>query len=136
MSMRRILSRLFANQANKTRGDRTTRKARDRLAVEALEDRWVPSTLQLVNGVLTYTATDGVANNIRIALSGANYVITDAAETISAPNIPGNGTHTVTVPAVLVDSMRFDLRDRSDALVVESTVDPVTVKAGDGDDTI
>jgi Ca2+-binding RTX toxin-like protein len=133
--MRRFLSRFFGHQAATTRRGRPANATRPPLAVEALEDRWVPSTLQVVNGVLTYTASDGVANNVGIALSGANYVITDAAETISAPNVPGNGTHTVTVPAVLVDSMRFDLRDQADALVVESTVDPISAQGGDGDDT-
>src|SRR5262249_44533322 len=122
-------------RAATTRRARPANPTRRPLALEALEDRRVPSTLQVVNGVLTYAASDGVANNVGIALSGANYVISDAAETISAPNIPGNGTHTVTVPAVLVDSLRFDLRDQADALVLESTVDPIIAQGGDGDDT-
>src|SRR5262249_32267323 len=134
-TMRRFLSRFFGPRAATTRRARPANPTRRPLALEALEDRRVPSTLQIVSRVLSYTASDGVANNVGIALSGANYVITDVAETISAPNIPGNGTHTVTVPAASVDSMRFDLRDQADALVIESTVDPITVQGGDGDDT-
>jgi hypothetical protein len=113
-----------------------------RLQVEPLEDRWMPATLQIVNGLLTYTAGAGIANGLKIAISpnaltpAGNYVFTDTQETISAPGLQGSGTHTVTFPTGLVSSMRINLADKADALLVEATLAPITVQAGDGDDTI
>src|SRR5438309_1907834 len=100
--MLRFLARLFGPQANAKRRGRPTKKARPQLAVEALEDRWVLSTLQVANGLLTYTAGAGVANRLSVSLSGPTYTIKDAAETISVMGIPGatgSGTNTVTLPS-------------------------------------
>jgi Ca2+-binding RTX toxin-like protein len=111
-------------------------KTRPHLTIEALENRWVPSTLQVVNGLLTYNASPGVANNLTIAISGANYVLTDTSEKISAPGLAGSGTNTVIVPIAFVDSMHINLGDLADRLTVAATLDPISVKAGVGDDII
>jgi Ca2+-binding RTX toxin-like protein len=127
---------MIGHKANHVRPSRSTKKARPSFAVEALEDRYVPSTLQILNGVLTYNASAGIANNVKIAISGDNYVISDTAETISAPGLSGSGTHSIAAPTGFVGSMVFNLFDQNDTLVVESTVSPIAVNAGDGNDTI
>jgi hypothetical protein len=65
----------------------------------ALEDRCVPATLPVLKGLLTYSAGAGVANNLKIAVVGTNYVFTDTGETITAPGLPGSRTHGVTIHA-------------------------------------
>src|SRR5262245_34228458 len=103
--MLRSLARLFGTRATTQRRGRPAKKARPQLGVEALESRWVPSTLQVVDGVLTYTAGAGVANNLSVSLSGTTYTFRDTAETISVVGIPGStgsGTNTVTLPAAAV----------------------------------
>src|SRR5262245_33814100 len=107
--------------------------------LEGLEDRSVPSTLQVVNGLLTYNAVTGVANHLRVTTADAggdgdatNYIFTDTSELILAPGFQGSGTHTVIVPTDFVGSMLINLGDQADALSVEQTLDDVSVKAGDG----
>jgi hypothetical protein len=68
--MRRLLSRIFGDEANTLHRSRRTNKARDRLVLEALEDRCVPATLGVHNGILTYNASAGIANGLTIAVSG------------------------------------------------------------------
>src|SRR5262249_32096646 len=97
-SVLRFLTRLFAPQASARRHGRPAKQARPRLALETLEDRCVPATLQVVNGLLTYTAGSGVANNLTVATSVTGYIIKDTAETINVIGIPGasgSGTHAV-----------------------------------------
>src|SRR5262245_13519463 len=130
--MRRFLARLFGTQATTKRQGRPTKNAQPHLGVEALEDRWVPSTLQMINGVLTYNATPGVANNLTVSLSGTTYTIKDTAETISILGIPGaggSGTNTVTVPASQVPpaGMLFNLGDMNDTMTIESTANAIAV---------
>ena len=62
---------------------------------QALEDRWVPSTLQVVNGLLTYTAGAGVANNLSVSLSGTTYTFK-----VSATNAVGTGPQSAASNAV------------------------------------
>src|SRR5262249_60504586 len=95
------------------------KKPRSQLAVEVLEDRWVPSTLQVVNGVLNYTATTGVANHLTVSLSGTTYTFTDTAEKINVLGIPGatgSGTNTVALPAAQVQpaGLLINLADLDD----------------------
>src|SRR5262249_36024495 len=86
--------------------------------------------------LLTYTAGAGIANALTISVSDNIYTFTDTREIINAPGLPGSGTHTVTVPADFVGSMNILLGDKNDALVIASTVDPITVQCGDGNDTV
>jgi Ca2+-binding RTX toxin-like protein len=139
--MQRFMSRLFGSQANLNRRSRQTKMARPHLGIEALEDRLVPSTLKIAAGVLTYDAGAGVANNLSVSLSGATYTFKETAETISVLGIAGatgSGTHTVTVPAAQVQpaGMLINLGDKDDVLSIESTANAISVKGGDGNDTI
>jgi Ca2+-binding RTX toxin-like protein len=111
-------------------------KSRQGLGLELLEDRTALSTLSIINGVLTYTAGNGIANNLTIALAGTTYTFTDTAETISAPNLAGNGTNSVSFSAGLVTSLNLNLGDGNDTLTVRSTANAMTVNAGAGRDTI
>src|SRR5262249_39261407 len=98
--MLRALARLFGPGANSTPRGRRARKARPALEVESLEGSCVPATLQVVNGVLTYTAGAGVANNLSLATNVAGYIFRDTAETINVIGIPdavGSGTNTVLI---------------------------------------
>jgi Ca2+-binding RTX toxin-like protein len=135
------LDRLVGPQTNTNRRCRRTKKARLQLAVEALEDRSVPSTLQVVNGVLNYTGGAGIANHLTVSLSGTTYTFTDTAEKISALGIPGatgSGTNTVTLPAAQVPpaGMLINLGDLNDFLSIESTANAISVQGGDGNDLI
>ena len=57
--MLRSLARVVSSQQATTAGRRTTKTRPPPLGVEALEDRCVPATLQIVDGLLTYTASSG-----------------------------------------------------------------------------
>src|SRR5262245_61229537 len=111
--MFRSLARLVGPRAN------TKRRGRPHLQVEALEGRWVPSTLQVVDGLLTYTAGPGVANRLTVSLSGSTYTFKDTAETISVLGIPGatgSGTNSVSLPSAAVPpaGMLVNLGDMND----------------------
>src|SRR5262245_18190076 len=121
----RSLARLFGfrETTKDRRQGRLTKKNKarsPRLAVEALVARWVPATLEVVNGVLTYTAGAGFANNLSVSLSGTTYTFRDTAEAItiigSIPGSTGSGTNTVTLPAAQVfpAGMSINLLDRND----------------------
>jgi hypothetical protein len=127
--------------ANTTRQGQLTNKVRYPLAVEALENRYVPSTLQVLNGVLTYTAGAGIANALAIAVSGNNYTFTETQEIINAPGLTGNGTHTVTVPENLVSRMNILLGDDNDTVDIGAGTLAgiqafVKVDGGAGSDTV
>src|SRR5438105_1218788 len=142
--MRRLLSQICGHKANTTRRNRPTNKVRYHLAVESLEDRYVPSTLIVLNGVLTYTAGAGIANALTISAGGNNYTFTDTPEIINAPGLPGSGTHTVTVPKNFVGSMNILLGDGNDTVDVGKFVGgtligidaPVSVDGGAGSDSL
>src|SRR5579862_2697335 len=53
------------------------------LLLERLEDRIVPSALDITGGSLTYTASANTNNNLTITSSGGDYTFQDTAETIS-----------------------------------------------------
>jgi Ca2+-binding RTX toxin-like protein len=127
----RKLSRSLAKTARRPAPARGRRPI-----VEALEDRLVLSTLQIVNGALTYTAGAGVANDLTVSLVGASYTFTDTAETITATNLAGNGTNTVTVPASLVTSMTLNMGDQADKVHILSTVNAITVNGGSDNDEV
>ncbi len=135
--MRRLLSRIFGSPTSPIQRPRPAQKARRRLGIEALDDRCVPATLQLANGLLTYNAGAGIVNRLTLsAIGNQSYVLTDASETISAPGFAGSGTNSVTIPNILVSSMAFNLGDGNDAIVIEQTFDPIVVKGGSGNDTV
>src|SRR4051794_34206338 len=58
------------------------------LELEPLEDRALPSTLAITNGVLTYGETSGVNHNLSVAYlasSPGRYVITDSENFTQIP---------------------------------------------------
>jgi Ca2+-binding RTX toxin-like protein len=138
--LRRFLNHLYRPLETSTRPARPAKKSRPRLAVEGLEDRTVPATLQILDGLLTYTAGAGVANNLSVSFANGNYTFTDTAEKINLLGVAGSGsgTNTVTVPAAEVPmaGMALNLGDRNDTLTIDSTSHAIAVKAGDGNDTI
>jgi Ca2+-binding RTX toxin-like protein len=140
MTFHKTLRRLFASPKS---ARRTQRPAKSRpLAVEYLEDRLVPTaTLQIINGVLTYTAGAGIANNLTVSLSGTNYKFVETAETIRVTGITGasgSGTNTVLIPANQVQpaGILIGLGDKADTLSIQSTDNDITVKAGADNDNI
>src|SRR5262249_25033024 len=62
---------------------RPAKRERLQLKVEALEDRLTPATLQLIDGLLTYTAGNGFYNNLSVSVSGNTYTFKDTAERIT-----------------------------------------------------
>ncbi|QJW94920.1 beta strand repeat-containing protein [Frigoriglobus tundricola] len=136
-----FLKQLFGSKTNPIRRPRSAHKPRPRLAIEGLEDRTVPSTLQLVGGALNYTATAGVANHLSVSVSSGAFTITDTAETITVVGVAGaagSGTHTVAFSSTAVPAagMVLNLGDMADTVSIGATTNPISVKAGDGDDTI
>jgi Ca2+-binding RTX toxin-like protein len=139
--MLRLLARVFGPRPTTDRQGRRTKRARLPLTVEALEGRCVPATLQVVNGVLTYTAGAGVVNNLTIAQNVVGYILRDTAETINVLGVldaAGSGTHTVLLYAGAVPpaGMNINLGDGADRLLIDETYDAISVKAGDGSDLI
>ncbi|MCI0456953.1 MAG: hypothetical protein L0Z62_08240 [Gemmataceae bacterium] len=140
--MKTWFTRLFNTQNPRhVRGRQAARPSRRRLCLEGLEDRTVPSTLSIANGILTYTANSGVANNVSLSwsVSSSDYTLTDTAENIFAPGLPGNGTHTVHFSDASVSSMVVNLGDLADTMTKDIRflmIDPLTIHAGPGNDTI
>jgi hypothetical protein len=110
--------------------------------LEVLEDRLVPATLQVVNGMLTYTAANGIANRLDVSASSAGtYTFQDTAETITVVGIPGavgGGTKIVTVPTSQVPpaGISINLGDKNDTLTINSSLHAISVKAGADNDTV
>jgi hypothetical protein len=57
--MLHTLARLFGLRVTTKRQAQPTKQARPQLGVASLEDRWMPSTLQGINGLLTDSAVIG-----------------------------------------------------------------------------
>jgi Ca2+-binding RTX toxin-like protein len=136
--MQWLRKRLFGSY---TKPNRAAQTARTQLAIEGLEDRSVPSTLQIVNGLLTYTASTGVANNLSVAVNSGTYTVTDTAEAINVVGLAGatgSGTNTVTFSAAQVPTagMVLNLGDMADTVSIVSTTKAISIKAGAGNDTI
>jgi Domain of unknown function (DUF4214) len=117
-----------------TKGFRSCRRIsrlrpNSKICLERLEDRTVPSTLDISGGSLTYTASAGIVNNLTIGLSTGNYSFTDTGETITltpgalAAGWTGSGTNTVVGPAASVTTnFTVNLLDGDDALEVDGAI--------------
>jgi Ca2+-binding RTX toxin-like protein len=123
------------------------RKARPHLTLEALEDRLVPSTVNIANGVLTYQAYEGEANDLQISFqTGKKGQITYTFEETNGVAIQQNGGNytKVTADGSLFTSIQVNLQDQDkkhhdtqeNTLEVFSTNQPINVTGGDGDDTV
>jgi len=94
------------------------------------------ATLDVVAGQAIYSVSQGKANNVTFGVSGANYTLTDTAETISltvaakAAGWTGDGTNTVTGPDANTSAVSIILGDGSDTLTLNDVNDPVTVDGG------
>jgi hypothetical protein len=109
------------------------RRARPRLGLESLEDRLVPSTVSVVNRVVTYDAGDAVANNLTISRSGSTYTFAETGEPIQ---LGSSLNSSVTVDRTLFDSIQVNLKDLDDVLTIQSTDAPITADMGLGSDVV
>jgi hypothetical protein len=102
-----------------------------RLALECLEDRTVPSTLNIVNGQLNYFAKTNVSDNLTISLSGSTYTFNDTADTITlgsgTAGFTGSGTNTVTGPASSFTHMEPFFGSSFNTIAVQATAAPISV---------
>src|SRR6516165_8124757 len=112
-------------------------------ALESLEDRVTPSTLDFQNGALIYTASPGVASNFTISLSGSTYTINDTAETINvtaaaaAAGFGGTLSNTATGPdSASLKAISITLGNLNDTANVRSFSKPLSLTTGAGNDTI
>ena len=136
-SCRTLRQYLNANRGRRTGKDRTPRLPRYRPCIEQLEDLTLPSTLDILNGVLTYTGTAGVTGTLTIANTGTDYQLpSDSGDaiTLTATAIasgwsvnnanPGN---TATGPTSTVFSQfNVSLPSANDAIAVDGSINSFT----------
>src|SRR5262245_12001828 len=129
---------------NRGRGGRARgRRPAPWLAVEQLEARVNPSTLDVVGGVLKYTAASGETNALTVSVTGGTYNFTDTGATItlgsgatSAGWALSNSSHTAKGPDSGLSSLSIDLGDKNDTANIQSINEATTVLGGDGNDTV
>lgn len=138
--MLRSLARFLTPSSTRKPCRKPAKHARRPLGLQALESREVPATLQILDGVLTYTAANGVANNLSVATSVVGYTFNDSSEPIHVIGLQaiGSGTNSVAVYGSQVPAagMRINLGDRNDTLTIDSTNHAISVMAGADHDTI
>jgi Ca2+-binding RTX toxin-like protein len=113
---------------------------RTRPQVETLEDRVVPSTLELQNNALQFTAGAGEANNLTISVAAGTYTFHDTgAAIILGPAAlgagwAGNGTNTVTGPEKSIGSagIALNLGDQANTVTVQSIDNPLSIGDSSG----
>jgi hypothetical protein len=140
MRFRSYLQRLrqFITGGRKAR--RTARAPR-RLAIEGLEDRTVPATIAVSNGVLTYTAFIDVANNLTISHADGTYTFTDTGEGVifnfgGLLAVSQNALNSISFSDANISSMVVNLGGLNDDVRVDGVRDPLTINAGTGQDDI
>jgi hypothetical protein len=119
---------------------RTGQPAVARLAIEALEDRNLLSTLTLSGGALVYAPSTNLNNNLIISHDAAThrYTFVDASEYIALlgvfVNPSGEGTHTVSFGDGNISSIAVNTGDQDFTVNIEQTLAnaPVTVNFGAG----
>ncbi|QEL17930.1 YDG domain-containing protein [Limnoglobus roseus] len=110
---------------NKSTRRPLARKSLPQLRIENLEPRDVPAVIDLTGGVLTYTAGAGVNNSASVSISGGNFVVTDAGETIDPSGVSGatvNNPNSINVPTAGVTSVVLNLGDGTDAIATAGAV--------------
>ncbi len=135
--------RRLARQLQRPAPSRKAARAKRGPALEHLEDRITPSTLDFQNGALIYTASQGAASNFTISLSGSTYTLSDSAETITvtaaaqAAGFGGSGTNTVTGPdGSALKAIQVTLGGLNDTANIRSFDKPLSLTTGAGNDTI
>jgi hypothetical protein len=87
-------------------------------------------------GELSYTANNGVSNNVTVSVSGGFYTINDTAQVITLSSAAqsagwsGDGTNTVTGPDSSVSSLIINVSNQADTVTLRSINDPTTVLGG------
>jgi hypothetical protein len=131
MANRPFLSRLL-NFLRPHRGRQTSLPLRQRLLLEALEDRVTPSTLNIdILGNVTYTPDPGVNANLTLSaqnFSGGRFLqhtFADTAETITvtgpgAAKCTGSGTNSVTFTGT-VSSIAVDTGNAHNTINIQET---------------
>jgi hypothetical protein len=110
------------------------------LRVRQLEDRTVPATLNanfILMGPVSYTANQGVNNDLTIAWNGFAYSFTDTAETINVTGygaswFTGSGTNTVSCPGAVINAITVDLGNGSKHFTLLGTGVPQTIANKEG----
>lgn len=139
-NLKRIWLQTLLAQSSSRRPD--PKKSRKSLRLEMLEDRTTPSTLDLVGGVLTYTAAPGETNIATLTDQATTTKLTDSGATITlgagaaAAGFTLTNPHTVTGPNSAVTSISLDLGDLTDTANIQAINHPTSVATGDGNDTI
>jgi hypothetical protein len=129
MGIKQYLNRFRAYLKRGARKERR-RQTRRWLTFETLEDRTVPSTVNVVAGALTYTAAPGIANFLTIVYDSAanRYQFTDTREAITlGPGVlggVGNFSNAVSFSAANINSLALNTLDASDfnGLALQSAV--------------
>jgi hypothetical protein len=138
-SLNRLRKQLRRGQQARRPAQVTTRPR-----LEALEDRTVPSTLNIdAGGNVTYTATAGVANNVTLSEKIIPHkffqqdvmVLSDTAETINVTGFgavfcTGSGTNQVTFSSFFlqINSITVDTVDGKDVVNILADAAPTVVK--------
>ncbi len=140
-SWRKLLASLFYPRVRTIRYEKASRRGR-RPRLEQLEDRLAPAVLNINSGVLTYTAGNGVKNDLSVSLlmvGGVDsYQFTDVESISVTGNQAGdftvsNGGKTVTGPKADVNSISINLGDMADKLTLgtfDSGIAPLSVDGG------
>src|SRR5262245_504487 len=112
------------------------------VTLEVLEDRTTPSTLDLVGGVLTYSAAAGETNNVslldqatttRVIDSGAAITLGTGASAAGFTLSPDG--HTALGPNATVTNINLQLGDMNDIANIQAINHPTMVQGADGNDT-
>jgi uncharacterized repeat protein (TIGR01451 family) len=138
-----IYQYLNGRQRGRSDQGRACRRLRYRPDLETLEDLTLLSTLDIVGGVLTYTAGNNVNNNVTVQAPGpgTQFTLNDTAETITvsaaaaAAGFTGNGTNTVTGPETSPSftSIALNLGNGTDTLTLGPIVSAISpLSATDG----
>jgi Ca2+-binding RTX toxin-like protein len=125
------------------RAARGSQSSRLLSSLERLEDRSLLSVLIVAGGTATFTASNGIRNNLNITLDGTNYLIIDSSDNITVAGsgsaaCTGSGTNIVTCPGASIDRFDISLGDLDDNLKVNSTEADaqVTANGGAGNDVM
>ena len=116
-------------------------------SIEILETRIVPSTLDIVGGVLKYTASSGSFNSIAIFVESVNggtdnqLLFRDSENITLGSGAQGifsyafGGQSDVRGSLFTFNSFELDLGDQNDSLFIDRLTKPLTADTGAGTDS-
>jgi acrosin len=134
--------RRLARQLQRPAPVRKPPRAKRGPALEHLEDRTTPSTLDFQNGALIYTASPGAASNFTVSIAGSTYTLTDTAETINVTQAAAQAGFsavgsTATGPdGSSLKAIQVTLGNLNDTANIRSFSKPLSLTTGAGNDTI